>query len=208
MIEAGPPASDRKDFWQPHTHGEAPPGVGMFALKIFLVSLCVPFIVCLIGYFHMRNNVAWQPRELPSLLWLSTGLIILTSFGVEGARQSVRKDHYKRLRGYCVLVLALGGLFLVCQTIAWHGLVSHHLPSITEEQDLSLRVFVATFFMLTGLHAIHVVGGLVLQSVITVRVYRRRYWSLYYPGLSYSAFYWHFLAGAWLLVFTTLLLGS
>ena len=62
--------------------------------------------------------------------------------------------------------------------------------------------------LIAGLHAVHVIGGLVCQVVVTVKAYRGRYWSLHHTGLTYSALYWHFLGGVWLIVFVALLIGT
>ena len=82
----------------------------------------------------------------------------------------------------------------------WVWSTAHEIPKV--------KMFTATFYILTGLHALHVFGGLVLQAVVTTKGLLGRYWSYHHPGVLYSAMYWHFLDGMWLVLFGVLWLGS
>jgi len=62
--------------------------------------------------------------------------------------------------------------------------------------------------MLTGLHAAHVVGGLIPLAVVTVRAFRDRYSPAAFAGVAYTAVYWHFLTAVWLVLFTILKFAS
>ncbi len=208
---AGVRATSPEDAWPPHKKGAPLPGAGIFAMRLFLASLSVPFIVCLIGYAKMRSNVSWEPgsRELPALLWLSTLCLLFCSVAVQVAKACAKSDHYRGMRSACLSVLLIGGAFLVCQTQAWLELADQNRALLAEGvPELAPRVFIASFSLLTGLHAVHVIAGLVLQSIVTVKAFRRRYWSLHHPGITYTALYWHFLGCAWLLIFAALSLGT
>jgi cytochrome c oxidase subunit 3 len=68
------------------------------------------------------------------------------------------------------------------------------------------NLYAFTFFILTGLHAAHVVGGVGLLAVVLARSLRGRYGSGRYDGVTYAAMYWHFLDAIWLLLFAVLVL--
>jgi cytochrome c oxidase subunit 3 len=102
------------------------------------------------------------------------------------------------LRGMLVLGLILGTAFLVNQVINWFAMINIKLP------PTSRNLFTFTFYMLTGLHAAHVIGGLIQLSVVTVRAYRGAYSPSYHPGVTYSVMYWHFLDIVWLVMFFTM----
>ncbi len=99
------------------------------------------------------------------------------------------------------LTAGLGVGFMVCQGFAWERLLHIHLLP-------GLRHYALTFYMLTGLHAIHVVGGLLLMGWVIVQAHRGRYWSYHHPGILYNTMYWHFLGVAWVLLFGVLVVGS
>jgi len=93
--------------------------------------------------------------------------------------------------------LGLAFLFLGVQAWNWWGLISLRLTA-------SSNLYGFTFFMLTGLHAAHVVGGVVLLSIVFARARAGRYGSGHHPGVTYAAMYWHFLDAIWLLLFAVM----
>jgi cytochrome c oxidase subunit 3 len=92
-------------------------------------------------------------------------------------------------------VLALA--FLSVQLWNWWGLIRLHVTAAS-------NLYAFTFFMLTGLHAAHVVGGVVLLAVVLGRALGGRYGSGRHAGVTYAAMYWHFLDAIWLLLFAVL----
>jgi heme/copper-type cytochrome/quinol oxidase subunit 3 len=63
-----------------------------------------------------------------------------------------------------------------------------------------------TFYLLTGLHALHVIGGMVLLGAVTAKAFAGRYSATYHPGVTYAAMYWHFLDVVWLVMFVLIFL--
>ena len=192
-------------FWPPRDKGESVPGAGVFAMRIFIASLSCAFFSLIALYFVLRAQAPeWPPPDAPPLpvsLWVSTALILACSVSIQLALGSVRADEHRQARIGLVVTFVLGVLFMVSQARGWHALRGLH--------DIDhVRPFVITFFLLTGLHALHMVGGLFLQAFVTLRAFQGRYWSLYHPGVRYSAMYWHFLDAMWILLFVVLVLGS
>ena len=197
--------TDDDDPWPPIEKGDSLPGAGPLAMRIFIASLVMPFVACILGYLSLRGQAdVWPPAgapELPPILWVSTALILITGALVHWAMVSVRNDREGQTRIALALVLVFGTAFMLCQMSAWADLVeAHEIPKV--------KMFTATFYILTGLHALHVFGGLVLQAVVTTKGLLGRYWSYHHPGVLYSAMYWHFLDGMWLVLFGVLWLGS
>ncbi len=94
-------------------------------------------------------------------------------------------------------LLATAGLalaFIANQTHNWLAI----WPGV-RVQTIALYVF--SFLLLTALHALHVLGGLVSLAVVTVKAGKGR---LSAAGLSYAATYWHFLTVVWLVLFAFL----
>ncbi|MEZ4648573.1 MAG: cytochrome c oxidase subunit 3 [Candidatus Eisenbacteria bacterium] len=182
-----------------------PPGTGTFGFVLLLISLAVLFFSTMLGYAYVRWNAPeWPPPGMPPLprtLWLSTLLIIVCSVTVQHAVRAVRRDDSGGLRASLVATWILGAFFLVLQTMNYMSLASANLTAKT-------NLYGFTFYMLTFLHAVHVIGGLIPLAIVTRRAFEGRYSSFYHPGVRYQAMYWHFLDLIWIFIFVVLMLGS
>lgn len=179
---------------------------GTFGMWLFLAALSVLFGWTIGGYVYMRNlQPGWPPPDSPRLpmagLWLSTLLIVLTSVTMEWSRRAVRAAQGRASVRWLVAAGVLGALFLANQVYNWMQVARVVIPPESKGQ-----VFAAVFYVLTGTHAAHVVGGLILLIVVGIRAWRGRYTSIYYPGIRYSVMYWHFLDIVWLVMFLLLFL--
>jgi cytochrome c oxidase subunit 3 len=141
----------------------------------------------------------WQPLEEPPILWLNTLLLMFASAAMQAARTSADRG----LEGRARTGMLAGGVFalafLAGQLTAWQELRAAGLYSATNPAY-------AFFFVLTGLHGLHVLGGLVVWSRALARMWR--------GGLSDGAVrvtvelctvYWHYLLVVWLALFGLLL---
>ncbi|MFQ5653386.1 MAG: heme-copper oxidase subunit III [Planctomycetota bacterium] len=136
---------------------------------------------------------------MPGLIWVSTAVLVGCSLAAHWALRSVRADNRGGLRWAVSLTLVLGVVFLASQGLVWLRLTEH-------QAGIRSSLYAYTFYMLSGLHALHVIGGVILQAVVTVLTFRGHYWSLNADALRFTAWYWHFLDGAWLTLLATLLL--
>ena len=178
---------------------------GLLGMKLLILALSMLFAASVFGFLVIRARAtAWPPPGVPSLpgtLWISTLIILLSSVTMETAVRAARGDRQGALRTGMLLTSLLGAAFLVSQTLNWFALVAAHLTAKT-------NLYGFTFYMLTGLHAAHVIGGLVPLAVVTVRAFRDRYSPVAFAGVVYTAFYWHFLTAVWLVLFTILMVSS
>lgn len=176
---------------------------GKFGMRLFLAALTMLFGASLIGYLVVRSRAAsWPPPGIPRLpagLWASTVILLLGSITIAWALRSARRDRQELLRAALLITLLLGVLFLASQTLNWFYLVLLHLPK-------RANLYAFTFYMLTGLHALHVVGGLILLAYVTVRAHQGRYSPASHAPLAHCATYWHYLDAVWLVLFTVLYL--
>ena len=90
---------------------------------------------------------------------------------------SVRKDRNRQLTTGLLLTLCLGLLFLLCQTFNWIEI----WRAVAAAQHRSQ--FMTTFYILTGLHAAHVLGGLIPLAIVSMKAMRHRYSRNFYPGV-------------------------
>jgi cytochrome c oxidase subunit 3 len=173
---------------------------------VLFASLSVLFAACLVAYFVTRaQSPLWRTAEMPRLpvgLWLSTVLIFCISAAFQSALWAVRKNHPGALVQRLWLGTALVGLFLFAQIQNW--LAMYRGMFATSARSL----YPYTFYMLTGLHAAHVVGGLVPIALVISRARRREYSSSSHEGVMLCVQYWHYLGVVWLVLFTALELAT
>jgi cytochrome c oxidase subunit 3 len=178
------------------------PGAGPFGLAVFLVSLGVLFIGSIVAYLAVRTGAgpafdAARP-PLPQSLRLSTALILVGSVSIQSGVHFARTNRGVRLRAALLVTLALGIAFLVSQALSWIELTR---SQTTVTSDL----YGWLFYFLTGLHALHVVGGLVPLGIVTVNAFYGRYSPLRQGGIRHVAVYWHFLGVIWISLYAMLL---
>lgn len=180
---------------------------GFLGMVLFLVSLGVLFAASMAGYLVLRLRAeSWPPPgapDLPAGLWASTGLILLTSGAVQYALAGARKGLKGRLNAGLWVTLGLSIAFLAVQIYNWYALY-HNILSI--EMPPSARLFPSTFYLLTVLHALHVIGGMVLLVAVILKTRWGVYTSTFHPGVRYAAMYWHFLDAVWIVMFVLLVL--
>ena len=178
------------------------PGAGLVGMWLFLATLTVLFGAAIAGYLVVRLRYpSWPPPgmpRLPSGLWLATVVAVSASGAVQSALAAARGGNAascaRRLHGAAALALA----FLAVQGWNWSGLLSLEVTA-----DTNLYAF--TGWILSGLHAAHVVGGIVLLEVVARRAAAGRYRGDAHDGVRYAAMYWHFLTVVWLVLFGVML---
>ncbi len=181
------------------------PGAGLLAMRFVLVSITALFITVGIAYFaRSRSPVNWQHIRVPHLLWLSTALILASSWTLETARAAFERKANQQYVGWLEATLAAGLAFLASQLFALRELVS---------QGIYLRhnPHSSLFYVVTGAHGLHLLGGmaalcyLLFKSTLRPEVilldFRRQR-----ARAAVSALYWHFLAVLWVGLFICLLL--
>lgn len=168
-------------------------------LWVFLAAITVLFTLLIISYGgRMEVGNDWRPLPDPWLLWPNTALLILSSVALQRARVCARRG---QIDGVRTGLLAAGGLafaFLAGQLLASYQLVGLGYFASTNPAN-------AFFYLLTGLHALHLIGGLVAWGRTSAKV--RRGFGAAQVALSVElcAIYWHFVLLVWLVLFTLML---
>ena len=178
-------------------------GAGTIGMTILLISLSILFLASMAAYLIIRHQspYSWPPPgfpHVPQSLWISTFVILLSSVTIQLAMNAVRRDNHLRApqRKYLLWTFIVGVAFLVLQTINW----IEFYRAIERSAEFQ-GAYLGMFFVLTGLHAAHVVGGLIPLAIVYQRARRERYSRNYYPGVRYVTAYWHFLDAIWVVLF-------
>jgi len=168
---------------------------------IFLATLAVLFLAAIVGYLVVRLKATdWPPPGMPRLpagLWLATFVLLAASATIHRSLRAIREGERTASTRWLAATLVLGIAFLAVQSWNWWGLIRLHLTA-------GSNLYAFTFFMLTGLHAAHVVSGIVLLAIVLARASRGRYGSGHHPGITYAAMYVHFLDAIWLVLFAVM----
>ena len=113
---------------------------------------------------------------------------------------SAKRDNLKSLRIAMVITTVLGVAFLVGQYLAWGDLVAMDVYFVGNPGG-------SFVYVLSGLHAAHLIGGVVFLIITLVSVLRYRVHAKSMDQMEMCTTYWHFLDGLWLYLFVFLLLN-
>ncbi|MAB72272.1 MAG: hypothetical protein CMJ54_07165 [Planctomycetaceae bacterium] len=179
---------------------------GRFGMLIFIASLAMIFAGAILGFLVVRleDEGTWPPPGMPSLPWsllFSTVVLVASSVTFLRATGALRRDDGPGLVRWLSVTLMLALVFLTVQTFAWWDLVGRGM-------DFSRHLYAWTFYFLTGLHAVHVLGGVIPLWIVTRRVRGGDRSESVRRGVAYTAMYWHFLDVAWVVLYLTLIAGT
>jgi heme/copper-type cytochrome/quinol oxidase subunit 3 len=174
--------------------------LGLFVL---LASISVLFVASIVAFLLTRENAeVWRGPGLPDPpagLWWSTFLIALTSLSIWRAQRAVRVNQLEALKRWLFAALVMSSAFLLTQAANWFAM---------QPPSSAPSLYLSTFYILTGLHALHVVGGFVPLGIVLGRASKRQYSSSNHEGLTLCAQYWHYLGAVWLILVVLLRWGS
>jgi cytochrome c oxidase subunit 3 len=147
---------------------------------------------------RMHMGADWRPMPVPALLWLNTGVLIASSVALHYAQTAARSG---RLDGVREGLLAGGGLalaFIVGQLLAWRQLDAAGYFVASNPAN-------SFFYLLTAVHGLHVLGGLVALARAAAKTWRGDDVDRVRLSVELCAIYWHFLLLVWLVLFALLL---
>lgn len=170
-------------------------------LRLFLAAVTMLFLLLIIAYGGRMTFEDWRPAPQLGLLWLNTALLISSSLGLQWAVVSARRGQMAGVSHGLLAGGAFAFAFLLGQVFAWRQLQTMSVFDISNPA-------IAFFYMITALHGLHLLGGLVAWARTADKL--RRGVPLPVLGLSVElcAFYWHFLLIVWLVLFGLLFSGN
>jgi cytochrome c oxidase subunit 3 len=176
------------------------PNKSKFITGFLIVIVFMTFAGVLGAYIVIATNGAgqWIPFSLPVPVWISTFLLLASSVTYHIAKRAFDRGLQLSAKKWLVITTVLGGMFIASQLVAWLELVKRGMYVYSNP-------YAGFFYILTGLHAIHVIGGIIALGWIILRSWiptvdetemlRRR------TMAGVVGWYWHFLDGLWLLLF-------
>jgi cytochrome c oxidase subunit 3 len=179
--------------------GVSPKQLAMFVL---FGTLSMLFGASVVGYLITRaQNDVWKTASMPNLplgLLASSILLLALSIAMHRALAAVRQNRFEATQRALLIALLLGIAFVVGQVQNWRSMIG----ATTAGDARTLYGF--TFYMLTGLHALHVVGGFVPLNIVLGKAKRREYSSSNHEGVKLCTQYWDYLGLVWLVLISVL----
>ena len=162
-----------------------------------LLAVVTSFFALLMSAYSLRMELGdWVPLTEPQLLWTNTALLVLASVVFQWTRNAAVRAQSAKLKPGLLLTGLLTSGFLVGQFIAWQQLNSSGVFITGNPSN-------AFFFLMTGLHALHILGGMYVWGRATLRQFAGS--DDVKQSIELCTIYWHFLLLVWLVMFGLLL---
>jgi cytochrome c oxidase subunit 3/cytochrome o ubiquinol oxidase subunit 3 len=166
----------------------------------FLVSEVALFSTLIVTYLSLlgKSTVEPTPAEALSLTLVlcTTACLLSSSVTIHQAERALRAGGEASFRAWWAVTIGLGMAFLLGTAYEWYGLITEYGLTI------SRNVFGSTYYTLVGFHALHVSAGLVVLSIVLGLALRREVTPANHGGVEVVSWYWHFVDGVWVVVFT------
>jgi cytochrome c oxidase subunit 3 len=171
-----------------------------FALWLFIVTVIMIFAALTSAYIVRQSDGNWVIFDLPNLFLITTGIILVSSATMHWTYLSVKKDNFESAKLAIVITTILGIAFLVGQYMAWGQMVKNSIYLVGNPSG-------SFVYVISGLHGLHIIGGIVFLLIVMVSIFRAKIHSKNLLRIEMCATYWHFLDGLWLYLFVFLLLN-
>lgn len=187
---------------------------------LFLSTEILLFSGMFVAYTVYR---VWNPEVFqhaagalnPWLGLVNTIVLLLSSWTVAMAINSIQRDDQKGLARYLLLTIAGAVLFLVIKAFEYEAKFSHgifpgtafHPHGDYAHYDVPyMQQFFSIYFVATGIHAIHIIAGVGVLTWMWLRARKREFSSAYYTPVECAGLYWHLVDIIWIFLFPLLYL--
>ncbi len=189
-----------------HRASEFHDGIGnpVLGMLLFITSEVMFFAGLFAAYFNVRASAPqWPPAEFVDKLHIlpfvgpATVLLIASSFTCQLGVWAIRRGDHRGLVRAIAVTVVLGIAFLIMQAIDYTQLYADGVR-------LDSGSFGSTYFTLTGFHGAHVLGGVIMLSVVLYRSMSGQFSARHHDMVEASSMYWHFVDVVWILLFSVL----
>jgi len=169
--------------------------VGMISLIVTESSLFTIFVVAYLFYIGGSLNGPY-PSEVLHFPWFGSFCLFGSSLTIMIAEKFLHKGNRAMFHLWWLITILMGVGFMGYTATEWYHLIYH------EGLTISTNVFGTTFYSLVGLHASHVLVGLLLLSTILISSVRGKLHPDHTEHVEIISWYWHFVDGIWAVVLT------
>lgn len=177
----------------------APTGLRVyFAVATVMFLLVAAMYLMRMGIGHAGAVLDWRPTPKPWLLWVNTLLLILSSVMFQRARIAARREQMDRMTSDLLIAGLFAFAFLAGQLTVWQQLAAGGYFLASNPAN-------SFFYLITTLHGLHLLGGLVAWGRTALKVWSGIEIAKISLSVELCAMYWHFLLAVWLAFFYLLL---
>ena len=170
-----------------------------FTLWIAIGSIVMMFAGLTSAYIIKRNQPNWLEFNLPVTFWYSTAAILTSSITIWLAVRAFRNGEMSKYRKMLIATLVLGIVFVSLQVL---GFIQLWNQGIT----LTKNVSISFLYPIVGLHALHVIGGIVALLIMFLKAFSRRHKTYSAVPIEMMSTYWHFVDLLWIYLLLFLLM--
>ncbi|MSO49025.1 MAG: cytochrome c oxidase subunit 3 family protein [Acidobacteria bacterium] len=186
----------------------------VLGMWVFLVTEVMFFGGLFMAYILYRSMYpdAWLAgsHELNEMLGgINTVVLIFSSLTMALAVRAAQVGSWMGQVVNLILTIIFGTIFLVVKYFEYAAKFEHHLvpgPYFDPARDPAQQLYFSLYFMMTGIHALHMVVGIVLMLIILRMAWKGRFSAEYYGPVEVSGLYWHFVDIVWIFLFPLLYL--
>ena len=168
---------------------------GVIGFIVAEVSLFSVFVVAYLFYIG-KSQTGPSPKDVLELPILGTICLLSSSITVALASRALAAGRVARAGAWLFVTVVLGAAFLTNTAREWHRLI------VERGFTIGTNLFGTTFYPLVGLHASHVILGLVMLSLCVVFACSGALKTIHAERVELVSWYWHFVDGVWVVVFT------
>ena len=173
------------------------PSRGRVAMLALITGESAIFTIFIVAYiFYIGKSLTRPTPQILEIPWFNTICLLSSSVTILLAERKIERGKMRGFAAWWALTIALGAIFIAGTGIEWQKLI--YVDGLTIRTNL----FGTTFYSLVGLHATHVVVGLIGLSLILVFTLTGHVKQQHSERIQVFALYWHFVDAVWVVVFT------
>ena len=170
-----------------------------FTLWVGIGSILMMFAGLTSAYIVKRNQANWLTFDLPNAFWYSTVAIVLSSLTLHMASKAFQERIMSRYRNLMAITLVLGMVFILLQVIGFKQLWALGIT-------LQANVSYSFLYVIVGLHALHVLGGIVALVIMAIKAFSQKTRNYSSVPVDLISTYWHFVDILWIYLLIFLLM--
>tara|TARA_B100000686_G_C15938696_1_gene547736 strand:- start:30 stop:530 length:501 start_codon:yes stop_codon:yes gene_type:complete len=164
-----------------------------------MAASTVLFSLFVVAYSDRMLVSDWRNMPEPWLLWLNTGILIISSLVFHQTAKYAKKEIFDKTKNGLYFIGFLAYSFLIGQLIVWYQLMSSGYYATSNVAN-------AFFYLFTAIHGLHIIGGIYFWGKTTSKFVKRSVKKDEINNLiDICAVYWHFLLAVWLVLFGLML---
>jgi cytochrome c oxidase subunit 3 len=170
-----------------------------FGMWLFLASVMMLFMSLTSAYIVRQAEGNWVYFDLPSLFYITSVIIVVSSVTIQWAYFAAKKDNASTAKTMIAITSVLGVAFLAGQFFGWKQLVTNSIYLVGNPSGSFL-------YIITGLHGLHIISAVIFLLIMLSATFKGKAHSNNMTKMEMCTTYWHFLGGLWLYLFIFLLL--